>query len=511
MKPRFFQYEYPRGVYAREVGAHTLSVSEYDRDIYDTMMAQVAANRPNVDLYRQQPYLTPPIRAKLIDFLLKMAVRLKILPFVFAKAVRLFDRYCLKRIVLLDQLQLIITTCLWIAAKVQGGNNHFVNLANLDKVPHVRTIGDLGYGLGGKYVGPTERFRLPKLHELVKLCGAKCKYDVGMFKQMEVHVLLTLEWAVNDPGVDEFLMLLLELCTMPSLQGDGHPLSLGEMALTKRYLAYVAHYSFDICDVHPVHLAHVISDIINETFNFTPTHPQFQLVGPILELGAPLDFNQYKAIKKHVVKLVLALLEFILKLFALKGPQYLYHQVCLAYKFGHHELPLAPLPTPRRSVPTPRRPLALAPTTAQAPSLPLDRKKPFPYTPPPYQTYPVLSQASVLSLGLALLLLMLLPMFAAPQFRSVSPQRHRAPPLSLALLALLGTLGRPLYKLPSLPHNGIFVHLHQHLSQTSLTLLALLQGCDDPSGTDLFEYDYVRRQGILTPLLENDSPIFIKH
>lgn len=549
MKPRFCQYEYPRGVYAREVATHTHSVGEYDRDIYDTMMAQIAANRPNVELYRQQPYLTPAIRSKLVDFLLKMAVRLKIVPFVFAKAVRLFDRYCLKRIVLLDQSQLIITTCLWIAAKTQGGNNHFVNLANLDKVPSVRTISDLGYGAGGKFIGPTERFRLPKLHELVKLCGAKCNYDAGMFKQMEVHVLLTLEWATNDPGVDEFLMLLAEFCTIPSVVHSdghhGHPLLLGEMALTKRFLAYVAHYSFDLCDVHPVHLAHVIGDIVNDTFNLTPGHPSFQLVGPILELGAPLDYTTYKLIKKHVVKLVLALLEFILKLFALKGPQYLYHQVCLAYKFGaSHESPLATaVVAPRRPLGVTnavaatgagaatnghRRPLAVSPVgmAAAAPALPLERKKPYPYTPLPYQAYPHLSQALVLSvlsllaLALALMLLLMLPMFAAPHYRALSSPQRRAPLVTTTLHSLRQQhqqhqqqqqQQQQLYKLPSLPHNGIFVHSHQHLSQTSLTLLALLAYGDDATGADLFEYDYVRRQGILTPLLENDSPIFIKH
>ncbi|CAN3374034.1 hypothetical protein DIURU_001760 [Diutina rugosa] len=549
MKPRFCQYEYPRGVYAREVATHTHSVGEYDRDIYDTMMAQIAANRPNVELYRQQPYLTPAIRSKLVDFLLKMAVRLKIVPFVFAKAVRLFDRYCSKRIVLLDQSQLIITTCLWIAAKTQGGNNHFVNLANLDKVPSVRTISDLGYGAGGKFIGPTERFRLPKLHELVKLCGAKCNYDAGMFKQMEVHVLSTLEWATNDPGVDEFLMSSAEFCTIPSVVHSdghhGHPLSLGEMASTKRFLAYVAHYSFDLCDVHPVHLAHVIGDIVNDTFNLTPGHPSFQSVGPILELGAPLDYTTYKSIKKHVVKSVLASSEFILKLFASKGPQYLYHQVCLAYKFGaSHESPLATaVVAPRRPLGVTnavaatgagaatnghRRPSAVSPVgmAAAAPASPLERKKPYPYTPSPYQAYPHSSQASVSSVSSssasasASMSSSMSPMFAAPHYRASSSPQRRAPSVTTTSHSSRQQhqqhqqqqqQQQQLYKLPSLPHNGIFVHSHQHLSQTSLTSSASSAYGDDATGADLFEYDYVRRQGISTPLSENDSPIFIKH
>lgn len=507
MKARFFQYEYPTALYDHEVYHHQAVVDEYDDDIYGTMMGLIEQNRPNVELYKQQPYLTPPIRLKLIDFLLKMAVRLKILPFVFYKAVRIFDRYCLKRIVLLDQLQLIITTCLWIAAKVQGGNNHFVNLANLDRVSCIKTINDVGYGAGGKYLGPTERFRLPKLHELVKLCGAKCKYDQGMFKQMELHVLTTLEWLLNDPGIEEFLVLLREFTVIPLLvddQGIPQQLLVNEMFKIKEFLSYVALYLFELVDTHTVHVAHVICDLINETFNLQPGHPCHQHVGQMLDhplATSALDFAQYKAVKKQLIRLVLALTEFVLKLFGSKGPQYLYHQVCLHYKFS-----LEPVPVKR----TPPCRVAVPPTPAPA-TLP-DTKKLYPFTPPQYTGYhPVGLAALLLTVGLAMLGLTMtlvlsagllaLPVFAMPYRRDPSPQKPRG------LLALSALLARG-YKV-----FGLFVHPHHHhYLLTLLNSLASLQGCDEcGQPNDLFEYDYLRRHAMGTPLLENDSPIFTKH
>ncbi|EGW34751.1 uncharacterized protein SPAPADRAFT_130686, partial [Spathaspora passalidarum NRRL Y-27907] len=314
---KFTQLKYNHELYKSELKIHNQSLAEYDYDIYDNMAEAIRNARPNIDLYKQQPYLTFPIRQKLVDFLLKISIRLKILPFVFYKAVKLFDRYCSKRIVLLDQAQLIITTCLWIASKVQGGNNHFVNLSNLDKVSTIRTINDIGYGSGGKYLGPTERFRLPKLHELVKLCGAKCSYDAGMFKQMEVHILNTLEWSLNDPAIEEFIVESHEFSTMTP------PC---EIFKVKVFLSYVASYTHELIDVHVVDLAQVVLDLINETFKLTPEDPNYQTV-----LNSPtpivMELEKYKKIKKSLVKAILDSSEYILKLFNSRGPQFMYHQV----------------------------------------------------------------------------------------------------------------------------------------------------------------------------------------
>lgn len=319
------QYEYPNELYKLELQQHDKSLKEYDLEIYQTFLESLEMNKPNIELYKQQPYLTFSIRLKLIDFLLKMSIRLKILPFVFYKAVKIFDRYCSKRIVLLDQSQLIITTCLWIASKLQGGNNHFINLNNLDKVNSIKSINDLGYGSGGKFKGPTERFRLPKLHELVKLCGAKCKYDQGMFKQMELHVLSTLDWNFNDPSIEEFLIQ----------SNDFNLIKENEFFKIKEFLSYISLYSYELIDISIIELSKVIIDLINETLNLDYNDHFHQKINYALlnEKNFKIDQNKYNFIKKNLIKSILNSSEFILKLFNSRGPQQFFYSILSIYKF----------------------------------------------------------------------------------------------------------------------------------------------------------------------------------
>ena len=336
--PKQFEQElYSSHLYASELSMHEQVVSEYDMDVYEAMIEQMEQNKPNVNLYKQQPYLTPVVRVKLVEFLLKMSVRLKILPFVFYKAVRLFDRYCCKRIVLLDQSQLIITTCLWIASKVNGGNNHFVNMNNLNKcVDGFRVIGDLGYGSGGKYIGPTERFRLPKLHELVKLCGAKCKYDMGMFKQMELHILSTLDWNLCDPLIEEFIIKSNEFSTFQAPGSNDGQISTAELFKVKEYLSYISLYSFDLVDTSLLEVGQVISDLINDVFQIDFNSNEYQIVQVPSTLSSRLSYplsridiemSQYKIIKKSLIKAILNTSEYMLNLFNTSGPRYLYRAV----------------------------------------------------------------------------------------------------------------------------------------------------------------------------------------
>lgn len=331
------QKPYSSELYELEVACHNVSVNEYKLDFTHIMYDLVQSSKPNMELYKQQPYLTPVIRCKLIDFLLKMSIRLKILPFVFFKAVKLFDRYCSKRIVLLDQAQLIITTCLWIAAKVTGGNNHFVNLNNLKQYEagansnpnNIKTINDLGYGCGGKFLGPTERFRLPKLHELVKLCGAKCKYDLGMFKQMEVHILQTLDWSVNEPGIEEYIALSHEFSTMDDQINN-------EAFKVKEYLSYVSLYLFELLDCDIIDLSRVILDLVNEIFCLDKSDACYQKFNdPNDEYNHKIEFQNYVYIKKGLIKAIINSTDYIVKLFESQGPQMFIKQIF--YKFKNHQ------------------------------------------------------------------------------------------------------------------------------------------------------------------------------
>lgn len=509
----FFQFEYPSPLYKSELSQHATSLSEYNEDVYDVMVDLLDANRPCLDLYKQQPYLTFPIRLKLIDFLLKMSIRLKILPFVFFKAVKIFDRYCSKRIILLDQSQLIITTCLWIASKFQGGNNHFVNLSNLEKLSTIKTINDLGYGSGGKYLGPTERFRLPKLHELVKLCGAKCKYDQGMFKQMELHVLTTLDWSLNDPSIEEFVISGSEFLILENSQ------PLHELFKVKEYLSYVSLYSSELIDCNLMDLGQVLLGLITETFHLNSNDEIYQSLVPE---PAKIDMLIYKNIKKNLIKSILDSSEFMLKLFNSRGPMYLYQQICENYSPGSSALCAgagagiagmgtgvsgvvsgAVLPatvTPRK------RNIPLSPsTTASSVTSPMMMKK-------PNQTSPQCHYAQINTP----------PSSRIPPPHQISNKYHFSPQhmgsgtnksIYKPAYTMNASTTRSLYKLPNIvtqapPAHQVAAHqcnslasLHSSTSQGSRG-----DGHDDSGVADIFEYDYSRKNGISTPLSENESP-----
>lgn len=506
----FLQFEYPPQLYKSELSQYDTSLAEYDEDIYELMIELLESNRLNLDLYKQQPYLTFQIRLKLIDFLLKMSIRLKILPFVFFKAVKIFDRYCSKRIVLLDQSQLIITTCLWIASKIQGGNNHFVNLSNLEKLSTIKTINDLGYGSGGKYLGPTERFRLPKLHELVKLCGAKCKYDQGMFKQMELHVLTTLDWCLNDPSIEEFIISGPEFLILDNNQ------PIHQLFKVKEYLSYVSLYSSDLIDCNLLDLGQVMLDLINETFHLNSNDEIYQSLMPE---PAKMDVLTYKQIKKNLIKSVLNSSEFVLKLFNSRGPMYLYQQICENYNPGSGSLgagaglvgvvaEVSGVAVPPANITPRKRNIPLSPsTTASSVTSPMIMKKPNQTSPPCHYTQ-----------------INTPPSTRIPPPHQISNKYHFSPQhmgvgtnknIYKPAYTLNGGINRSLYKLPNIVtqgppghqvaahQNNLLASLHSNTSQGSRG-----DGHDENGVADIFEYDYSRKNGISTPLSENESPIY---
>lgn len=327
---RINQYKYPYQLYKTEVRTHDTCIHEYAPEILEALTSALEAALPNIKLYNNQPYISPMVRMKLVDFLLKMSVRLKILPFVFYAAVRIFDRYCLKRIVLLDQAQLIITTCLWIAAKLNGGNNHFANLATDRKNNDIHSILDLGYGGGARFKGPTERYRLPKLNELVKLCGSRCNYDADMFRQMEMHILSALEWKLTDPSIDDFLVYSHEY---KITEDDPLEAKLGEFFKMKEFIAYASCYSYELVGYTPLEVAKVVVDLINSTFSLRESDFRFQTLNQsILMDEAVVDYKNYSQIHNHLVLAIVRAPTYLLQLFHTRGPQLLHSLLAANYK-----------------------------------------------------------------------------------------------------------------------------------------------------------------------------------
>jgi len=110
------------------------------------------------------------MRPSLIDFMLEAHAAFVLMPETLFLAINLFDRYCSRRVVYKQHYQLVGCASLLIAAK---------------------------YG--------DKKDRVPQIHELSNVCCGM--YDIGMFVQMEMHVLNTLDWIVGHPTVDFFVRL----------------------------------------------------------------------------------------------------------------------------------------------------------------------------------------------------------------------------------------------------------------------------------------------------------------
>lgn len=111
------------------------------------------------------------MRPYLIDFIIEAHAAFALLPETLFLTINLLDRYCSRRVVYKQHYQLVGCAALLIASK---------------------------YG--------DKKDRVPQIHELNNMCCGL--YDAGMFTQMEMHVLNTLEWTIGHPTVDFFTQLM---------------------------------------------------------------------------------------------------------------------------------------------------------------------------------------------------------------------------------------------------------------------------------------------------------------
>ncbi len=109
-----------------------------------------------------------------------------------------------------QQQKLVAATCLWMVAKSYGGCNHIINNEVV--------------ATNGRFRGPVMRARIPRLKELVQIIQQFNKQesmkrnspiensddmlcvDEQMLKQMEKHILDTLQWEIIEPLLSEYIM-----------------------------------------------------------------------------------------------------------------------------------------------------------------------------------------------------------------------------------------------------------------------------------------------------------------
>ncbi|KAL1864668.1 hypothetical protein VTK73DRAFT_5691 [Phialemonium thermophilum] len=149
-----------------------LACDEYLEDIMQHMRHMEDETLPDANLIDMQREIQWFMRPYLIDFLVEAHAAFSLLPETLFLTVNLLDRYCSKRVVYKQHYQLVGCAALLIAAK---------------------------YG--------DKKDRVPQINELNNMCCGL--YDAGMFTQMEMHVLNTLDWTIGHPTVDFFSQLIV--------------------------------------------------------------------------------------------------------------------------------------------------------------------------------------------------------------------------------------------------------------------------------------------------------------
>lgn len=96
-----------------------LMVSEYVSEIFDYLREIEPATQPNPDYMDHQDDLKWKMRGILIDWLIEVHTRFRLLPETLFLAVNIVDRFLSSKVVKLDKLQLVGVTAMFIAAKYE--------------------------------------------------------------------------------------------------------------------------------------------------------------------------------------------------------------------------------------------------------------------------------------------------------------------------------------------------------------------------------------------------------
>ncbi|KAH3686500.1 hypothetical protein WICPIJ_002517 [Wickerhamomyces pijperi] len=233
-----------------EISTHYSMIAEYQDELTDSTVQSNQFHKPDLSLISQQPELEEDLRTPLLEYLFRVAVKTKVTNGIFIYAIKLFDRYCSKRIVLRNQIQLVLLTCLWLSAKTLGGCNHIINNTNVPT--------------GGRFFGPNPRARIPRLAELVQLTSTSSNFDQGMFVQMERHILNTLNWDLTDAELQDWVLTSEEMNYMQmeetSLEFD--------IIVLKNFLMDVSMFELGFIELQPWEVASLIYQILECFFNF---------------------------------------------------------------------------------------------------------------------------------------------------------------------------------------------------------------------------------------------------
>lgn len=306
------QHQYPFQLSTSELIAHKNFLDDYKEEISTSLYEAAQLYTPDLNLIYQQPELKPYLRTSLLEFLLKISIKTKVTSGVFYQSVRIFDRYCSKRIVLKDQVQLVLVTCLWLSAKTYGGCNHIINNTNVPT--------------GGRFNGPNPRARIPRLSELAQLCGTNsCDdsliFDENMIIQMERHILNTLNWDVCEPQLNNWLLNFYENNLIQFEQSVEFSEKC-EIINLKKFLSELSIFEQKLIELHPSQLSAIILNILSTHTSYSQPF-ESDLLSPSL-----LTHDQLTYYKNLILDKILSTSDSILNYyFQFKGVKNFYNNL----------------------------------------------------------------------------------------------------------------------------------------------------------------------------------------
>ncbi|ODV87619.1 hypothetical protein CANARDRAFT_191168, partial [[Candida] arabinofermentans NRRL YB-2248] len=162
-------------------------VSEYLNSI-TTHLQQLETSRTiNPSMIDLQPEVKWFMRPYLVNFIIQLHSSLKLKPTTLFLCWNIIDRYCAKRIAFKQHYQLIGCTSLWIASKYED-----------------------------------KKSRVPTVTELSLVCSKV--YDESMFKEMEIHILSTLDWSIGHTSLEDILQLCIKFSNHDQKESLNQPL-----------------------------------------------------------------------------------------------------------------------------------------------------------------------------------------------------------------------------------------------------------------------------------------------
>lgn len=169
------EYSYQYTGHVDDIDAHEtdnpLYVTDYVQDMYAHFRQQEVEKQVNPNYMEQQNYINSKMRAILIDWLVEVHLRFKLVPETLYLCTSLIDRYLSKKEVTRSRLQLVGVTALFIASKY-------------------------------------EEIYPPELRDLVYICDSA--YTKEEMVQMEELILKALHYKVTIPSAHTFLIRFLK-------------------------------------------------------------------------------------------------------------------------------------------------------------------------------------------------------------------------------------------------------------------------------------------------------------